>query len=416
MKSVQQYIETTLMPFLISAIAFTLPWPLLFNNIAIMVAGAAWLVSGNLQIKVKKYLSSPFCLLLLAFFVLDIISWGFISINKNEAYNFIIRRLAFVVLPLIITTTNMDAKGMWKVARVAFCSGIALALGYSLVFAVADVFQTGNTAGLFYHQLAHHVQIHAVYLAAYTLLALVLVYKEGKDWLGNFRGYLLLFHILMLVLLSSKLMIGVLGLFMLIWFFTERKEWFKGNKFWVGIAVVCLFGVFVLSVPKVRERFITETTTDFKVLSLERYRYDTHFTGTSIRLLIWKLCAEIAGEHRSWIWGVGTGDKQDLLDQKYRAYDIYTGNPELKDTGYLGYGPHNQFVESLYVQGAIGLILLLVTLVFLFRHAFIGGNTIFMAFMLLTCLFFLTESVLTTNKGIVFFVLFATLFMKFQDD
>jgi O-antigen ligase len=110
------------------------------------------------------------------------------------------------------------------------------------------------------------------------------------------------------------------------------------------------------------------------------------------------------------LFGVGLGDFQNLLNKEYTSSGMYIGNPKLNDTGYLGYGPHNQYIEMFFSLGFCGLLLFLFLL---FRQVFIAFqslNTLYVLFILLNILFFVTESALSTNKGIIFYVLFSMLF------
>ena len=140
------------------------------------------------------------------------------------------------------------------------------------------------------------------------------------------------------------------------------------------------------------------------------FRYDTPFTGTSLRLVFWRFSNEIINENNGWVMGVHTGDFQDLLNEKYKRTGIYTGNPELKDTGYLGYGPHNQYIEVLLSLGFIGLTLFLILLILYVKKAWLTSNYPGLQCICLFLFFFITESVLSVNKGIVVFVFFTLLF------
>ena len=110
--------------------------------------------------------------------------------------------------------------------------------------------------------------------------------------------------------------------------------------------------------------------------------------------------------------GVGTGDFQDLMNEKYKKTGVYTGNVALKDTGYLGYGPHNEYVEIVLSLGIIGLFLLLYTLFYYAKMALLANNYLALQLLVLFVLFFITESALSTQKGIVPFVFFSVLFVR----
>jgi O-antigen ligase len=111
----------------------------------------------------------------------------------------------------------------------------------------------------------------------------------------------------------------------------------------------------------------------------------------------------MAGEN-AWLTGTGIDKRQETLDGYYTRYGIYTGNPDLGDTGYLGYNFHNQFLETMVGSGIPGLVLLLAIIpgiLFRKKRAFFLP----FSFYIITFIFFMTESVLERQAGLVFFCL-----------
>jgi len=49
-----------------------------------------------------------------------------------------------------------------------------------------------------------------------------------------------------------------------------------------------------------------------------------------LRLIEWHFALEILNENHAWIQGVSPGDSQDLLNKKYIAAEMYTGDPKEK--------------------------------------------------------------------------------------
>jgi hypothetical protein len=224
-----------------------------------------------------------------------------------------------------------------------------------------------------------------------------------------------LFLVFGCILLSSKLMIAIL-VFLLLLRSVHYAHSLRTAQITLGtIAVICVTIGTIIVIPQTRERFSTELASDFTVLNQDTFRYDTPFSGTSLRVQIWKLCVELLNENRAWITGVGIGDLQDKLDEKYRQKGMYTGNPELKDSGYLGYGPHNQYMEILTAMGGIAVFFFGFVISLLWQRAVVRNHFLLPGFLLLITLFFITESVLGTAKGILFFMFFTTLFVTRED-
>jgi O-antigen ligase len=143
---------------------------------------------------------------------------------------------------------------------------------------------------------------------------------------------------------------------------------------------------------------------------IKQGNYDFYYTGVSLRIAIWKVCTDILREKRAWLWGVGTGDGQMLLDEKYRAYGFYTGNAAYNDTGVMGFNAHNQYMEFLLCVGLAGLAAFLALLVGSGRAAMQSGQYPLAALLVLLAVSCLTESMFCRQKGVVFFMLFYCLY------
>ena len=117
-------------------------------------------------------------------------------------------------------------------------------------------------------------------------------------------------------------------------------------------------------------------------------------------------------ERRDAYWlGVGVGDARAAMNETMEQYNLYTGNPNLGDTGYLNYNFHNQYME-LWVQAGLPALLLFVGLLFLglldgWKQ---GGQFPLLYLMLMLTAFALTEGYLERQRGVVFFTFFFSIF------
>jgi len=134
-----------------------------------------------------------------------------------------------------------------------------------------------------------------------------------------------------------------------------------------------------------------------------------YFNGVEFRLMQWKLVPEILNERKRWLVGVAPADAQTLLNEKYKQYKFYQGDPNKGDKGYLDYNAHNQFLQCLLQSGIIGLLAFLWVCYELLRLAVKKKNPQLTACAALFILFCFTESVLQTQWGIVSFTLFPML-------
>ena len=66
---------------------------------------------------------------------------------------------------------------------------------------------------------------------------------------------------------------------------------------------------------------------NLKVLEMDKFNPGMYFNGIQFRLLQWRFTAEILNENDGWWIGVGPGNAQHLIDQKYISTNMYIGEP-----------------------------------------------------------------------------------------
>lgn len=394
--------------YLLMAVAFTLAFPIKFNSWMILLCGLNWLLAGEWTAKIKRCYKEPQNMLFLLFFIFHIISM-FMSDNMQDAKAIIERRSSLIALPLLLYGSyNFSGETVKKISF-AFVCGVITSLLYCFFRSIVRYGGNQDPSEFFYHHLSSAVNINAVYMAAYTVLAIHIVSYYFKEIHKILAVSVIAFLLVACIMLNSKMMFAVLIIGALV-------KYLRGNiniKTVVGSGIFLTVAVLLLFiVPKTRERIVYEFSTNLEVLHQNQFSYNTHFTGTSLRLVLWKYCFQIQNEGKAFLTGVGTGDFQDRLNGMYVASGMYTGNPKLRDTGYLGYGPHNEYVEILFSMGVFALLLFLYILYRQIQISFRSDHYLFIQLMILMLMFCITESVLSTNKGIVFYVFFATLFVR----
>ncbi|MES2688926.1 MAG: O-antigen ligase family protein [Bacteroidota bacterium] len=389
---------------LLQAIAFTLPFSIKLNNALIILCLLNWLIGGKVISKTRQAFSNPVNLLMLAFFLVHITSVLFSS-NTAEAWAIAERRLPLIVFPLLVF--NQHILSCFKKVLLSFCAGVTLAGLICISRASWLFFDQGLYTGFFYHKLSSAIGINAVYLSAYSVLSIIILLNTAEIRTKGIKELLICFLLLLSVLLSSKMMLFILVLYLLLHISRRVKSTGYKKLGAAGLVVICAL---VFLIPGVRKRFNKEFSSKFNVVTQSHYTYDTPFSGTSLRLVLWKQSLAIVRSENAWLTGVGSGDFQDKLNEKYKETGMYVGDPANNNTGYTGYGPHNQYIETLLYSGIPGLFIFILLLALQLRSAIRWGNWMWGAFAILCMLFFLSESALSTNKGIVFYALFSTLF------
>lgn len=394
---------------LLMAVAATLPFPLAINHTCLIAALAYAVLTGHFRHSIRQMAMNPLAGISLLLFLLYMVSVA-ISSNTQEAWLIVERRLSLVIFPVLMLSGISPRTKQYTL--LAFVAGNGLALLYCLLHAGVLYQSESDTSVFFYHQLSSPLKLNAVYFAAYLVFSLHILFEEWKRPENRFRYLYAPVALLLLtgcILLNSKMMlvILVLGVALRLGFQSD----FSRRARIAGLSLVVLLPVLlVLLFPPLKARFITEFKTNTQVINQQHYTYDTPFTGTSLRVMIWRYCLEILTEKNAWIMGVGTGDFQDELNKRYRETGVYTGNPELGDTGYLGYGPHNQYIETVFALGVAGLLVFCALIYRVWKEALRQRSMLFIQLALLLSMFCLSESALSTNKGILFFLFFIFLF------
>ncbi len=381
-----------------------------------MLLGAHWLIEGNWGTKFRQLTHNYPALIFIGLYVLNVAGMLYTTDVKPGAAD-LETKLAILVMPLVLGSVppigNIRVSHLCKVfvavntAAALFCVGGAI---YHYFFHQTNKY-------FFYHDLSGLIGMHAIYFSMYLSFCLfTLTDYLVNNWYRSERWLKWTIMMLMgvlfgvVILLSSKTILLSLLLFLsgfcIFYFLSNRKHWVSALLIIAANAIV-IFALLV--VPYTRERFRHAFETDFQFM--REGNYDIYYTGLSLRVVIWKLSVEIVRENNVWLAGVGTGDSQAFLDDKYRQYHLYTGNKALNDNGYLGYNGHNQYIQFLLCLGIVGLLYFILYLGIPAWTALRRRDYLFLAFVLFFAICCLTESILCRQKGVVFYALFSALFM-----
>lgn len=394
----------------ITALAWGLLWlmlPLSMKGtvVALWAVGILALLGAFIR---KPLLSRQQWILAGMFFVFFLWHVASVIIHPGPAHpvKILERQASYVLIPLILLLLrrrDLDYE-LWAIR--GLFSGLLLSGIHMLVLAVKALM--GSEDGFStYHDFTGPYSLGAIYYSWYLSAALLyLLYRDPEPFIRKYRYLVLACFLLLMLLSASKLFI----LFMvpaILWGVLRNQGNIKNKKLVGGLVLVILL---LGSVPFLK-RVSELKNTDLRIVSQEQFSYDTPFNGVTIRLLQWRFAFEILDEQGGWLTGTGTGNKQLLLNEQYRRYGVYTGNPDLGDKGYLDYNFHNQYIETLVGTGFAGFVILLLLLGYI-----LAGRNIKQAFpkifFVLTVMFFMTESVLDRQAGIVFFCLTACMIVE----
>ncbi|MFN5133911.1 MAG: O-antigen ligase family protein [Chitinophagaceae bacterium] len=383
-----------------------------YNSIAIIAfAAACVLIVYKQQFKAipKQFFIITCCF----FFLLHLVPF-LMDVNASTWFE-TEKKLGFLILPLLMSIAVPLSKATLHKIMMLVCSSAAVLMILLFIISFSNYFNGADASIFFYHQLTAPVQHHAVYLSAYIgLCSFYLFFYISENQKPAALPVLLLgFLLLSIVMLSSKTIILVVFI-LLIW--ELRKRTFRFGKKKAALLMISMLALFVILITvtgnPLSKRFKELYVTDLRILSTDNYAPDMYFNAVQFRLVAWKFSWQIVKESNAFIFGVGPAHAQPALNEKYTKAKMFTGSVTNFNTGYLNMNAHNQFMQTFLQSGLLGVLILLLMLFYFFREAVTQKNKLLLYSMFLICAFFLSESVLEGQYGLVLFLFFPFLFFK----
>lgn len=315
---------------------------------------------------------------------------------------------ALVVIPFGLCCSGFIEAGTSRRLLMALTGLLVIAAAYCLFMAVLS----GQSSRFFYHELVQPLKQHAVYfsmLVCFTLFFLCESAAEG-DWLISklLHGAALLFLLVFLVLLSSKLVLS----FFLVYLIFFGLKIFPAGKHRKSLTrgmlalLVSAAALLMLTNNPVSRRFRELTAGDPVLFRQERFDPSVYFNGLQFRLMQWKLVPALLNKQEAWLTGAGAGRSQALLAKEYQERGMYAGETNAGQPGYLLYNTHNQLLESLLKYGLPGAVLFIVLCLSLLFRACREKTRILRFTVALLLLYTCFEAVLETQYGIMIFTYF----------
>jgi O-antigen ligase len=181
-----------------------------------------------------------------------------------------------------------------------------------------------------------------------------------------------------------------------------------GQKFYFAVLLtassIAIFLVLVTQNP-IGRRFREIATGSLSIVNQEKFTQGDYFNGLQFRLLQFRFVRDILDETHNWILGLGIGNTQNHLDNKYISTGMYIGKNS-DDRGFLGYNTQNQFLQCLLELGIIGLTIFVFTCFSLGRTIF-KRESIYLRYVFVLLLLFSTiDTPLETQYGLILFTFF----------
>ncbi len=388
-----------------------------FFRVAPVIVLAVWipiaLFTYRWSIAGRAWAKNPvnYCLLLL--YLMYLLSLFFTD-NTTESLVKLEVKVSYILLPLLLAPAiDFDRAKQFNLLK-AFITGTSISIVVNLIISFIQFIIKDNTAYFFYHYVTefHHTSYYALYLSFSVFAMLYLQrYRVMRD--NRILIPLIILHIVMVFMLSSKAGIIVLFLAMIIEAISRlrRKANFKHLLIFTGGLIILV--VLALFNDRVRDAFdyvqLGETAEVSETKNIREAIIHQPENSSSSRVMVWTTCAEVIPQH--WLFGVTPGDVTDKLVESYKAQN-YEGPAEKR------LNCHNQFMQTQLGLGIVATILLLTA----FLLPFFGKQRPFkrLAAMFLVLVFasFMFESMLETQSGVQFILFFLVLFsyQRLNDD
>lgn len=361
-----------------------------------------WIASDERELQWRNLCSSRLWIpmsLLIGYYLLYLISMAYTD-NVAAGWFTMEKKLLFVFAPILLLTMpeELRTRKHFHWLLFSFIVGCCVTIIASLAYAVVCYNHTGDSA-YFYYQLVSPFQ-HPSYLAMYivfSLAAAIYLFVWHLEETGRaeriFLGIYSVPAMTYLVLLQSKS--GFLSILLLLAFFLIYGICLRNKKLLVSILYLSILSAasFAL-IPAAGSRLQTSA----EELSAGVESDVAEAGSTAMRMLVWKEALHITMENP--IFGVGAGDTQECLNQRYKAAGMDKAlRKELN--------AHSQVMQTAVAIGLVGVLVLAAIFIYpLFACRRSPLKPLWLFFILLVGLNILVESMWETIAGVSFFTLF----------
>jgi O-antigen ligase len=397
---------------LVTLAIITIPLHYRYSSIAIMLLTAFSLF----QLKNKKFYFQKELSLLVLFYVLMVLSLTW-TIDSKLTSSALVKGLSFVLIPVCFflnpPLSEEKKDSIIKYYSYAF-------FGYSIFYLIKALIRfliTNDSSVFFYHELVTF-DVNAIHVSVY--IAIAFFWFLNKKEKTNLDKIALIALFILLFLLSSKNIIIVFLLLLGISVLFVLKM--KTRKLYVVLGLGILMGIVFFG--KIKDRFLIEIQSNqssgkinseisgqtglvYNVSIKEawtknQFQPNDYFPGTALRVYQARIFTEIIQEDDRILTGYGVNATDEKIKQKRIEHNLYHE--------YDKFNFHNQYIQIFAELGVVGFVLLVLILWINLKNAIKTKHFVHFSFAILMISLFLTESFLSRQRGIVFFMLLFCLF------
>ena len=340
-----------------------------------------------------------------AFYVWYIIG-AFYSSNSHEASRLIVLKITLFLWPLAFgSLSKLSGKHVKKVLY-AFVGALLVSSFICIIISFVNFLDLRDWNHFFGSDLAHWRFLSNHYFGMYVSFAILILASdilrskaEGESF-RTLKITLLIYFAIFLVMLSVRIQLMALPVALFVLFFTSNVESSQKRKYFkTGAVSLVLFAIAIAAFPDSRRRVIE---TAHEIRSFDKVVDNKQ---TNHRVYIWREGVEVIKE--DVVFGKGTGSEDENLALRLDKIEakFWDGN----GVYYLsrgGYNYHNQFLQSLASNGIFGLVFIVGMFGFALYSSIRKKQGLVAAWLVLTLVSFITESMLERQAGVLFFGFF----------
>ena len=346
-------------------------------NIALIVA-LAYYIKG---FKIKSFLANKVNIWMGLFFLAYFLSTILSLQNGLKDFSTVERFLPFVFIPILVNRVRFE-KSLYFISICVFIVAVVL-----FSFSGLDAMLIGNISFFSFDSFSKYY--HPVYLSYMLFFSIIFIETEYK---GRNKYLLQLMLFALLIFLGSKMVI-ITAILLYIFFFVDLRE-NRRRIIWLFAGLIVVFALF----RPVQERF--KEIVDIDDLSVLKEQNlepnDSRINGLTLRLILWREALLTMDSWGEYLFGNGASKSKEVdLQERMKTLGLLQ---------HLNYNPHNQYVDTFWRTGILGLLILIGIPVNCFVLGRKHKNKLLMAFsiFMITCMF--TESIFGRVRGVYFFI------------
>ena len=322
---------------------------------------------------------------------------------RNTILNICESKVSLLLIPVIFALIRKETLSTIRKEQIFFVYACIIACVLGNIRFIAHYYHIqGNLHNLTHVQYRQYLEfvtgIHPTYWGLYLSYAICILLTNDAVTGGTKQiiKYLMLYTLLLLLLASlAKSPIIAMVVISLHYAYMKRRQVIK-SLVHVSVFALVLIAAYIF-IP-----FFSQRVAELSGISSGVASTEVHSNSVNERKMIFN--TDVALLKKTWLWGVGPGRLQEMLDKNYFFYSIRNQ----VNTAY--YDPHNEYLWQWLSFGIIGIAINISVLLLHYYRAIKSKNILYLYLLIIFSITFFTESVLARQHGVLLYSIFTSLF------